>query len=318
MKKDDLIIVRVDGGISSQINFYAIGAYFMSQNYHVKFDLTWFETDGLDMDGRFARNFDLLKAFPSLPFEEATHDEIKYYSKKYPKKTNNIFKMKPPLYLDGYPSGMKYLLENRTTFAERFTPPQSDLKAIQTTLDDICAHCSCAVHVRRGDLAMHTDTGYGRPCSEEYFISAIKIINALVPKVKFYFFSDEMSWVNDFLIPQLPQNLEYKICEQNGSDKGYLDLYLMTKCQHFIASKGSFGRFARILSKNEGYFINPLIALDLKDYFNKCIFLSLEKETIVPFVENFRKKRFSYKLKKFFINFVPSSRKRKELRQKLK
>lgn len=60
------------GGICSQINFYAVGAYLMAKNYHVKFALSWFLQHGMDMDGVFVRHFDLLKAFPNLPFEKAS------------------------------------------------------------------------------------------------------------------------------------------------------------------------------------------------------------------------------------------------------
>lgn len=135
MKKDDLIIIRVDGGICSQLNFYAVGAYLMAKKYHVKFDLDWFRTDGKDMDGVFARNFDLLTAFPNLPFEEASLQEISYYARKHPKKTNKLREFKPPLYVNGYPNGGKYLRGNREFFIDCFTPPQIGFRGGQQSFN---------------------------------------------------------------------------------------------------------------------------------------------------------------------------------------
>ena len=42
--EDNLIIVRVDGGIASQIGFVALGKAFEEKGYQVKYDLSWFET----------------------------------------------------------------------------------------------------------------------------------------------------------------------------------------------------------------------------------------------------------------------------------
>ncbi|MBQ0108220.1 MAG: alpha-1,2-fucosyltransferase, partial [Phascolarctobacterium sp.] len=96
---------------------------------------------------------------------------------------------------------------------------------------------------------------YGNPTSENYFIEAMKIIKAKVLDVRFFFFSDEMDYVRDRIVPFLDKDTNYSLCCDNGSDKGYLDLYLLTCCKHFICSKGSFGAFGRILSKNDGLVI---------------------------------------------------------------
>ncbi|WP_279386179.1 hypothetical protein [Helicobacter cinaedi] len=40
--EDNLIIIRVDGGIASQIAFVALGKAFEEKGYRVKYDLSWF------------------------------------------------------------------------------------------------------------------------------------------------------------------------------------------------------------------------------------------------------------------------------------
>lgn len=83
MKNDDLIIIRSDGGICSQIDFVALGQYFADKGYEVKYDLSWFDECGKSTDGRFARNYDMPKAFPDLKLEIATTQEIALYKRKY-------------------------------------------------------------------------------------------------------------------------------------------------------------------------------------------------------------------------------------------
>jgi hypothetical protein len=43
----------------------------------------------------------------------------------------------------------------------------------------------------------------------------------------------------------------------NGSDKGYIDLYLMSKCDSFITSQGSLGKYARLLRSDDALIIEP-------------------------------------------------------------
>ena len=75
----DLVIVRIDGGICSQINFFAYGHAIQNMlggKAKVKYDLSWFRENGKDYFGKFVRNWDFPKAFPDLAVEEASAEEI--------------------------------------------------------------------------------------------------------------------------------------------------------------------------------------------------------------------------------------------------
>ena len=39
---DRMVLVRMDGGICSQMHFYMIGHYFEEKGFTVKYDLSWF------------------------------------------------------------------------------------------------------------------------------------------------------------------------------------------------------------------------------------------------------------------------------------
>ena len=113
-----LVVLKMDGGVCSQMHFYLIGMLLQEKGYDVKFDLTWFRKNAKDCNGVFARNFDLLKMFPSLPFSEPSKSEMMkakchvitndYFSNK----TSDSFAylhVKSPCYLQGYfrdPAGL--------------------------------------------------------------------------------------------------------------------------------------------------------------------------------------------------------------------
>lgn len=65
------IIIHMDGGICSQMHFYLVGMLLSRSGHRVAYDLSWFRDVGTDLDGRMCRNFDLLRIFPGLRFEES-------------------------------------------------------------------------------------------------------------------------------------------------------------------------------------------------------------------------------------------------------
>ncbi|WP_291594813.1 alpha-1,2-fucosyltransferase [Bacteroides sp.] len=254
------VVVLIDGGICSQMHQYLIGKLFENKGYAVVFDLAFYREWGSDLNYRFARNFDLLKAFPYLKMQEASDLEVDVYKQKYYNLGNNtthktndfsFLEKEPPVYLGGY-----YYLPSTTwlpVFKSIFRLSTSVLdKPNQALYSEIgLCHSSVAVHVRRGDLAVEIPA-YGRPATVEYFQSAISYINEKTEESYFYFFSDEPEWVHDELIPCLNLSLDKdcKIVDINGSDRGYMDLFLIANCTHQITSKGTLGKYGALLNDN--------------------------------------------------------------------
>ena len=248
--KDNLIIIRTDGGICSQLLFSALGMYFEDKGYHVKYDLTWFEEDGHDIEGNKVRNYDIEKAFPGFKFEYATKDEIAKYKKIYTKNFNNVKycqldSFKPPMYIEQYPEVLSDLLiKLREKYIKEFRFNDDDINQ-KNLLSEIENSNSCGIHIRRGDYLQ--TSFYISTVNENYYMKAINIIRNNNPDVHFYFFSDDMNWVKETLVPKL-SGYNYTLCDKNSDDKGYLDLYLLSKCKHIVASNGSLGVTAFILS----------------------------------------------------------------------
>lgn len=126
--KDDLVIIRVDGGIGSQIAFIALGLAFEEKGIKVKYDLGWFEESGKGFfnpsksyDKVYDLSFDIPRAFPTLFLKIASKEEVAHYSKRYFIDDNNVIMHKPPLYIGGY-LGRIFDVRYASLLREHFKP----------------------------------------------------------------------------------------------------------------------------------------------------------------------------------------------------
>ena len=253
------VVVRMDGGICSQMHFFLIGQLFHKKGWCVEYDLSWFK-NGKDLTGCFERNFDLLKLFPNLKFEKASYLTLKIYSFLF-NCENDYFSDKklsltylnliPPVYLSGYYQDPLSLYT--VDFKQYFHVSEDILNERNLlVLNNIQKYeNSVAIHVRRGDLSQYLEA-YGHPASIHYFYEAISYFNKKYNECFYFIFSDEPEWCRAHLVEELPIDNKYQIVDVNGSDKGYMDLVLISKCRHKIASKGSLGKYGSLLSTTFG------------------------------------------------------------------
>lgn len=247
------ILVNIDGGICSQMQQYLMGRLLSKQGKNVLYDLSFYQF-AKDMDGRDARNFDLLKAFPDLSFKAANSLQCKLYRHlfkhigQYPHVTGEDWTVfKAPLFMGGYyEEKAEMYADYRTIF--RVDP--AILDSTNRAIFDVIPNNSVAVHVRRGDLSHYTEA-YGEPASITFFQKAISLLQERFGQLKFYFFSDGMDYVKRQLLPVLPSGTDYQLIE-NDAAHGYYDLILMSRCCHHITSKGSLAKFAACLSDSNG------------------------------------------------------------------
>lgn len=263
--KDNLTIIRVDGGIASQIGFVALGKAFEEKGYQVKYDLSWFETSGKGFynttngyDRIYDLTFDMPKAFPQLEMKIATEDEIKRYNKLYFIDDEKVITHKPPLYVGGY-LGRHYDIYFARRFATYFNPKEIEQKdaPFYILLQEILNTQSCGIHIRRGDLSQNHIV-YGEPTSLTYFERVIQLVAQVNSKSVFYLFSDDVAWVREHIAPLL-KDKQFKICDINTPEQGYLDLYLLSRCKVIVASHGSLGAYAKILSPHNPLLIAPRV-----------------------------------------------------------
>ena len=254
------VVYVIDGGICSQMHQYLLGNIFKGKGFKVSADLVFYKEWGLDMNRKFVRNFDLLKAFPYLEMETASERKAGFYRRKFMYIGNNTYERvndfsfldkRPPVYLGGYYHWQPELW--LPAFKKTF---HVDISVLDKTNTDIYNQikeqpCPVAVHVRRGDLVQEL-RAYGKTATADYFKKAIAYFKEKENDVFFYFFSDEPVWVRETLMPTLGiADDKYRVVDVNGSDKGYMDLFLISGCRHQITSKGTLGKYGALLGAED-------------------------------------------------------------------
>lgn len=252
-----VVAVLMDGGICSQMHQYLLGAVFAEKGFDVLYDLSFFKNGGSDLDHKFVRNYDLLRAFPNLKVNSISGRMLKVYRRRFYYSGNNttervedfsFLELKAPVYLGGY-----YHLPSDIWLRKFYELYKMDLSVLDNenrAIAEEIAGCSNSVgiHVRRGDLVANEVFAYGKPASADYFRNAIDYMDNQLHNTYYYFFSDEPDWVREVLLKDLQLADNYRIIDINGSDRGYMDLFLMACCKHQITSKGTMGKYAALLN----------------------------------------------------------------------
>lgn len=258
-KSEQLYIVNIEGGITSQLEQYVFGQRLQELGYKIKYDLSTYK-NGTSMDclGHDVRNLDIQKLDNKIYLDVATEKSIKKYKKffsysldiKKCQKVNSANIPSAPLYFGGYGYGIyseeayeeafsKYIsLEyDKNEFGEKNL---ALLERIE--LDDMAV----GIHVRRGDTLLPE---VGRPIpKKEYYLYAISFFPE---DSNLYFFSDGMDWVEENIVPYIKNCERCILVRNNGADKGWCDLILMSKCRHQIKSpSGGLARDAYRLNHN--------------------------------------------------------------------
>jgi hypothetical protein len=235
---------------------YLLGRLLASKGQNVVYDTVWFRNGGTDVNGEHLRPFVLLKSFPALDFIEVSkvvgwiYRYCFKYVGGYPEDQSvDWVNFKDPIYMGGYYADPDNLYSS--LFKQYFKcAPEGVLdKRNQAIYDSIDVDHSVAVHVRRGDLAGYM-IGYGYPVSEDYFGNAIKYMLGIFTQLKFYFFSDDLDYVKNTLIPSIGMDFKYTLVS-NTPENGHYDLFLMARCTHQITSKGTLGKYSALLGTNE-------------------------------------------------------------------
>lgn len=272
-----MFIIRFHGGLGNQIFEYCFYRY-MQENIseNLKADLTWFDRNYKEHQG-----YELDRVF-GIKLRTASYEEIarvhEYYPRYYPlaalrylarkiaawknrnrdTKDAHIYDFGPmqycfnPVYLaldlqkDWYIEGVfcsdAYFqkCEDMLRKELRFCLP---LEGRNRTLKEEMEKCqSVAVHVRRGDYVGNVFDIIGL----EYYKKATEYIKERVADPVFYVFSDDMDYVAEkfaFLGDYVPVHNEGKA--------SYIDMQLISSCQHMIIANSTFSYWGALLGEKE-------------------------------------------------------------------
>lgn len=261
-----MVITKLDGGIGNQMFQYACARALAIRNGR----RVWLDLDSIERDGNF-RNYKLNELnitadksnnllsefFRSSAFQyrvvrriaTALRSEMKYIKEFNPPSFNeNLLTSKiVNCYLDGYWQSEKYFKDIEDIIRIDFKFINQPSQSIKTLANKIESTNSVAIHVRRGDYMSNPTTHmFHGVCPASYYRAGIELICKQISQPIFYIFTDDPSWVKANLT--FSEN-SLLVSEQTSNE--VQDLFLMTRCKHFIIANSSFSWWGAWLGNNE-------------------------------------------------------------------
>jgi|SaaInlV_110m_DNA_1040235.scaffolds.fasta_scaffold09377_2 hypothetical protein len=148
--------------------------------------------------------------------------------------------------LDDYFQSEKYFVKHRKNLLKLLCFPVLSGRNLETQ-GFIEKNNTCSIHIRRGDYITNPGAVMNMArINSNYYKKAKTYIEKNVKNVKFVYFSDDINWVrNEFHIA----NSDIVVDWNNESDS-YVDMQLMSLCQHNIIANSSFSWWGAWLNKN--------------------------------------------------------------------
>ena len=253
-----MIIAHIIGGLGNQMFQYAAClALSKSKGVELKLDLRDFDSYKLH------NGYELSRVFKG-PFSIAEPNQIKqilgwrdsklirqllirqrlnwlrgksFIVSPYFHYWSDFFNIPTNSYLIGYWQSEKYFkhitLELRSAF--QFRTPLEDLnKSIATNIEK---GNSVSIHIRRGDYATNSkNTSIYGVIPLSYYEKAIEFISGKIKNPRFFIFSDDIQWAQE----NIQTNHPIQFIGHNRKEQSYIDMQLMSLCDHHIIANSSF------------------------------------------------------------------------------
>lgn len=304
-------IIRMSGGLERQMFQYALYLKLTSMGREVKFDdINEYQDDRTRpiMLSVFGIDYPRATWDEINQYTDGSTTVIARLKKLLRGKKTNIYVeegMYDPkvlendnIYLKGKFMSQKYFDDILSEVKKVYTFPKIEElsltpRANQNFLVYYSQIISCnavGLHIRRSD-SRYNEELYENICTTEYYVAAIKYVMDKVQDAKFFVFSNEPKWVKNWLreiIKKLvTEDMErediiklknrFIMVEANDEYTSYLDMFLLSKCQHNIMSNSSFSWWGAWINDNpEKIVISPsnwLNGVDTSDLFTKGMIL---------------------------------------------
>jgi len=254
-----MIIVRIVGGLTSQLHKYAVGrALALRLGTELKLDLDWFENPP-PTDTPWPYQLDKF----SLVAGVATPQEVKHvrghpWWNRVVRRVNrqwgvpllssrevNIGTLTPAqwtqlpdnVYLYGEAGGDAFIRPIRDTLVQEFQlrQPWSD-RAGQYAAQISAAAYPVSLHVRRGDFISNASAAQFHALTGlDYFHQAVTVVLGAHPNAQFFVFSDDSAWITEHLLPTLPSG-SVSVASLASEE----DFVLMSRCHGNIICNSGF------------------------------------------------------------------------------
>lgn len=159
----------------------------------------------------------------------------------------DVLAIRDNIYLVGYWQSEKYFSQISSIVRNEFTVRCAIDEVNRQTAERIDGVTAVSMHVRRGDYASdaHAAQMLG-VLSLDYYNSAVKLVASRVGAPHFYVFTDDAAWAKEHIRIAYPLTF----VTHNRAQKSFMDLYLMSRCQHNIVANSTFSWWGAWLNPN--------------------------------------------------------------------
>lgn len=156
------------------------------------------------------------------------------------------------IYLDGYWQSEKYFIDVAEDIRREFQVPTEPDETNKRMLELIRTTESVCLHIRRGDYVQNQNTNsiHGT-ASLDYYYQALKQIQSKHQNPELFVFSDDLDWVRQ----NLRNDFRTIYVDQNGPEKDFEDLRLMSACKHHIIANSTFSWWGAWLGQRPGQIV---------------------------------------------------------------
>lgn len=259
-----MIIIRAMGGLGNQLQQYALYKKLESIGKDVRMDISWFRN--ADTQAKMLKPRDLeLDYFTGISYRTAEPEEIRrVLGRLWDEKESFVSKVRRKLfpasapcflesdmyheevfgldnkYLVGYWACEKYYADILEKLRREIRFPKSERAGLEdkneTVMRRMAETESVSVHLRRGDYLEGANRDlYGDICTDAYYDAAIAYLKEKFPSAKFFFFSDDISYVREHY-----RSDDYEMIDWNHGKDSFYDMMLMSRCKHNICANSTF------------------------------------------------------------------------------
>lgn len=266
-----MIIVRIRGGLGNQLFQCAIG-YSLSKNKNTQMgvDISSFTLQNSRSYRLDCLNFSCINIVDSskLPIKIKILNN-RYINKVMRIKKKSIIKINANtlyvlenqdslineaglndadnLYIDGCFQTPIYFQKYRKELLKAITPNYEYSDCVKGLFDEIYKVESVAVHIRRGDFSKTRLDRYHYLLDNDYYIRAMDYIQENIECPIFYFFSDDIHWVEE----RFGNNKNVQIVSIKEENSDITELMLMKACKHIITANSTFSWWAAWLKEDD-------------------------------------------------------------------
>ena len=269
-KNNKMIIISLFGGLGNQMFQYSTAkAISLKLGVELKLDTSLledrtpkenftyrdYEFSAFNIDEKIANTNEVRRFVPNLWNSSKTTlalFKIKraifgthYYWEKHKFEYDAFTKsLKDNTYIYGYFQSEKYFAGIRPQLLESFRLRTNPNEANMKLLAQIQAENSVSIHIRRGD---YKNSPFQLLEMDSYYLKAIKSIEQKIDSPVFYIFTNDIAWTEkQFKTTQIKK----VIVNINTESQSYMDMILMSHCQHNICANSSFSWWGAWLNSN--------------------------------------------------------------------